>query len=239
LEGYAIAATKNQVFEAILIMMLRSLQAISRAFFMINLPSRVKFFIQDYKELEEIRDRFLTRVWYAAKRNNLTIPFPIRTLYHFHGPTTQAQDTSKKFAESWQSIPSFVPFDKPENLQTLSGDITLQHFGRGEKVVRQGYANNALFIIISGQAVMTVTNLTGREIEVLFLGAGEFFGEMTLFSSESSPVSIKAVEDLEVMMISANVVNQSIERQPGFAREISQILETRRKAVQSAWQPTS
>jgi hypothetical protein len=41
LEGYAIAATKNQVFEAILIMMLRSLQAISRAFFMINLPSRV------------------------------------------------------------------------------------------------------------------------------------------------------------------------------------------------------
>jgi hypothetical protein len=42
LEGYAIAATKNQVFEAILIMMLRSLQAISRAFFMINLPSRVQ-----------------------------------------------------------------------------------------------------------------------------------------------------------------------------------------------------
>jgi cation transport regulator len=41
LEGYAIAATKNQVFEAILIMMLRSLQAISRAFFMINLPSRI------------------------------------------------------------------------------------------------------------------------------------------------------------------------------------------------------
>jgi hypothetical protein len=41
LEGYVIAATKNQVFEAILIMMLRSLQAISRAFFMINLPSRV------------------------------------------------------------------------------------------------------------------------------------------------------------------------------------------------------
>jgi ribosomal protein S12 methylthiotransferase accessory factor len=43
LEGYAIAATKNQVFEAIVIMMLRSLQAISRAFFMINLPSRVKY----------------------------------------------------------------------------------------------------------------------------------------------------------------------------------------------------
>ncbi|PSB01414.1 mechanosensitive ion channel family protein [Merismopedia glauca] len=172
----------------------------------------VKFFMQDYGELEEIRDRFMTRVWYAAQRNNLTIPFPIRTLYHFHGPTTQDRETSKKFAESLQSIPSFVPLNKPENLQTLSGAITLQHFGRGEKVLRQGYANNALFIIIAGEAVMTVTDKSGREMEVLSLGTGEFFGEMTLFSSEASTVSIKAIEDLEVMMISADIINQTIDR---------------------------
>jgi hypothetical protein len=57
LEGYAIAATKNQVFEAILIMMLRSLQAISRAFFMINLPSRVSQTIHEHleKESQEVR----------------------------------------------------------------------------------------------------------------------------------------------------------------------------------------
>ncbi len=199
----------------------------------------VKFFIQDYGQLEEIRDRFVTRVWYASQRNNLTIPFPIRTLYHFHGPTLQSQQTSKKFAESWQSIPSFVPLDKPENPQNLSGDITLQHFGRGEKVLRQGYANNALFIIVSGQALMTVTAPSGQEIEVLSLKAGEFFGEMTLFSGEPSTISLKAIDDLEVMMISAHVVNKTIDRQPGFAREISQILEIRRKAVESALQPTS
>jgi hypothetical protein len=57
LEGYAIAATKNQVFEAILIMMLRSLQAISRAFFMINLPSRV----QEHEKW--IRDRLKIEVY--------------------------------------------------------------------------------------------------------------------------------------------------------------------------------
>jgi hypothetical protein len=57
LEGYAIAATKNQVFEAILIMMLRSLQAISRAFFMINLPSRVPLSLgQGYFKNEQERD---------------------------------------------------------------------------------------------------------------------------------------------------------------------------------------
>ena len=72
----------------------------------------VKFFIEDHAEVEEIRDRFVTRVWYAAQRNNLTIPFPIRTLYHFHGPTSVTKGPEKKFAEGLQSIPDFVPIDK-------------------------------------------------------------------------------------------------------------------------------
>jgi CRP-like cAMP-binding protein len=68
------------------------------------------------------------------------------------------------------------------------------------------------------------------------LKAGEFFGEMALFSGEVSPVSITAENDLEVMMISATVVNQMIERQPSFAREISQILEIRRRAIHTVKQ---
>ncbi|MBW4520370.1 MAG: mechanosensitive ion channel family protein [Scytolyngbya sp. HA4215-MV1] len=194
----------------------------------------VKFFIQDYGDLEEIRDRFMTRVWYAAQRNNLSIPFPIRTLYHFHGPTSQAQDISKKVAESLQSIPAFVPLDKEqENGQSFSQGIVLQHFGAGEKVVHQGDAGKALYIIVSGQAILSVTDELLREHEVLPLKAGEFFGEMALFSGELSPVSVTAANDLEVMMIASNVVNQMIERQPSFAREISQILEIRRRAIQS------
>lgn len=194
----------------------------------------VKFFIEDYGDLEEIRDRFMSRVWYAAQRNSLTIPFPIRTLYHFHGPTTAAQGTSKKLADSLQSVPAFVPLSQSDTLESLSDSISLQHFGAGEQVVRQGTINSALYIIISGQAVMTVKDSSGTIHEVLRLKAGEFFGEMTLFSSDSSPTSITALEDLEVMLLPAPIVNQMIDRQPSFAREISQILELRRRAVQEA-----
>jgi small-conductance mechanosensitive channel len=199
----------------------------------------VKFFIENYGDLEEIRDRFMTRVWYAAQRNRLSIPFPIRTLYHFHGPTSQAQGASKKFVKSMQSIPSFVPFDKPDSPHTHSQGTSLQHFGAGEKVVRQGQDSDDLYIIISGQALITVTDEVGQEHEVLLLQTGEFFGEMTLFSGETSMVSIKAIQDLEVMTLSTSVVNQMIERQPSFAREISQILEIRRAAVRSTLQPAA
>jgi len=134
-----------------------------------------------------------------------------------------------------QSIPAFVPLNQSKNSKTLSEGITLQHFGIGEQVVRQGYISNALYIIVSGQAVMTVMD-GGEKHDILPLKAGEFFGEMILFSGKLSPLSVTAVNDLKVVMISAPVVNQMIERQPSFAREISQILELRRQSIQSVKQ---
>ncbi|MEB3312098.1 MAG: mechanosensitive ion channel family protein [Snowella sp.] len=192
----------------------------------------VKFFIEDYAQLEEIRDRFVTRVWYAAQRNQLVIPFPIRTVYHYNGPTVQAKQQSQKVAESLQSIPAFVPLNKePQPLHNTSDGMLLQHFGAGEYIVKEGDEGHALYIIVSGQAKLLTTDLQGQEQDVLPLNIGEFFGEMALFSGETSPVSIAAVGDLEVMTLSLAVINQMIERQPSFAREIGQILEIRRRAI--------
>jgi CRP-like cAMP-binding protein len=121
--------------------------------------------------------------------------------------------------------------DKSTNGDTSSSGISLQHFGSGEKVIKQGSEHNSLYIVVSGSAMMTVRDSMDSDREMLMVKTGEFFGEMTLFSGEASPISVTAIDDLEVMMISANAVNQMIDRQPNFAREISQILETRRRVV--------
>lgn len=190
----------------------------------------VKFFINNYADIESIRDRFMSRIWYAAQRNNLTIPFPIRTLYHFHGPTAHAEG-SKKFSQSLQSLPSFVPLQNVDSMDNRSDGIELQHYGAGERVIVQGSSQSSLYIIITGQAVITIGDRHGQEQELLTVKSGEFFGEMTLFSGKTSPISVIAIADLEVMVISSQAVNQMIDRQPSFAREISQILETRRQLV--------
>jgi len=198
----------------------------------------VKFFIRDYGDVEQIRERFMTRVWYAAKRNNLTVPFPIRTVYHFHGPSSQQKGIDKKFSESLQAIPAFVPINREFDSQAapISG-IALQHFAAGEKVIRQGQVGQALYIIVAGLALMSSRDPDGHEREILSLRNGEFFGEMSLFSGEPSMVTVIASNDLEVMKISAAMVHQMIDRQPSFAREIGQILEIRRAAIQACSQP--
>ena len=166
----------------------------------------VKFFIRDYGDVERIRERFMTRVWYAAKRNNLTIPFPIRTVYNYHGPSSQQKGIDKKFSESLQAIQAFVPINREyESLAPATSSIAIQHF-------------------VAGLALMSSRDLDGHEREILSLRNGEFFGEMSIFS-------------LEVMKISAATVHQMIDRQPSFAREIGQILEIRRAAIQEGSQP--
>jgi len=193
----------------------------------------VKFFIDDYKNLEDIRDRFMTRVWYAAQRNKLTIPFPIRTLYHFHGPSANVDKTAQKFAENLQSSPVFVNIaSEDENLEELSQGVVLQHFGIGEKVIQFGDHGKALYIIVAGEAVISATDNAGEEHTIATVTRGEFFGEIALFSGEPSPVSVSVIEDLEVMVIYSDSVNKMIESKPSLAREIGQIIEVRRKAIQ-------
>ena len=46
-------------------------------------------------------------------------------------------------------------------------------------------------------------------------------------------VSIRAVEDLEVILIYSDVATMLIERKPGLAREIGQVMEARSKVIQS------
>jgi CRP-like cAMP-binding protein len=58
---------------------------------------------------------------------------------------------------------------------------------------------------------------------------------MALFSGEVSPVSVSAIEDLEILALSLPVVQKMIDRQPNFAREIAQVQEIRRRALQMAY----
>jgi small-conductance mechanosensitive channel len=123
----------------------------------------VKFFIRDYGDVERIRERFLTRVWYAAKRNNITIPFPIRTVYKFHGPSTQQKGIDKKFSESLQAIPPFVPINREyDSLAPATPGIALQHLAAAEKVIRQGQVGQALYIIVAGLALMSRRDFDGH-----------------------------------------------------------------------------
>jgi small-conductance mechanosensitive channel len=202
----------------------------------------VVFFIENYQNVLKLRDRVMTRIWYAAQRNNLTLPYPTSVVHRISEPPFKRlqrtpEQLQEQFTESLQSIPAFVPLAKNRDaLGEFSRGALIQKFAVGEKIVRAGEASQALYIIVTGRASISIVNQSGKEEEVLRLSPGEFFGEMTMFTEEPSPVSIMVVEDLEAIAIYSDVVDRMIESQPSLAREIGQIIEARRRAIQAVQQ---
>lgn len=193
---------------------------------------RVTFYIEEYQHQLRIRDEFQTRVWYANQRYNLRIPFPTREIYQAENPKAYAEKTSSQVTKSLESIPVLVRME-PDSLADLARGAILHNFAAGEEVIGEGEPVKALHLILAGKASITVKTESGQSQEIFALSRGDFFGEMALFTGQPSTVSIRAIEDLEVILIYSDIATVLIERKPSLAREIGQIMEARSKVVNS------
>jgi hypothetical protein len=192
---------------------------------------QVRFFLDDYDRQQEINDEFMTKVWYAARRNGLTIPFPTQTSFEYHMPSPEVQKGQSN-AEALAQIPVFVPLG-PEEMEELSRDAVRQDYGRGERIVHQGEPGDAMFLILSGTAVVAVKDEHGNEREVARLSRGEFFGEMALLTGEPRNASVTAADDLAVLAIYKEALGGMLARRPELAQEMAEIVEARRQGLRA------
>lgn len=192
---------------------------------------RVKLFLADYDKVPQIRDEFMTRVWYAADRNGLNIPFPIRTLYHNPPSKTNSSDIIRGYLEQLQTLPSFASAS-PDILEDLATVATERFFGEGEKAIAQGDKVESLYIIIKGEAVVTIQpNNATPAIEIAKLLPGEFFGESALSGKQTSTVTAIAMSDLELLVLPIEAVQVALENCTRLRQEIGIVMETRRRAI--------
>ncbi|MEZ5967076.1 MAG: mechanosensitive ion channel family protein [Planctomycetota bacterium] len=203
----------------------------TKAFNAYTIDYQVRLFVDELERMLDILDEFMTQVWYAARRNGLTIPFPIQTSFEYHlGPPKPAVRPSARDALS--RVPFLVPMSA-EELEALANDATVVNFGRGERVVHQGDAGDSLFVIRDGSAIVTISDEQGAEREVARLGRGEFFGEMALLTGETRTANVTALDDIEVIVIHKDALHGILARRPGLAQEMAEIVEARRQGLRA------
>lgn len=193
----------------------------------------VRLYLRDYERVPDIRDAFMTRVWYAAKRHQLTIPFPIRTLIHERAP--KEDYGVDRVVSELRSLPCFITIHA-EILEQLVANAEFKSFGQSERIIYQGQENVKLHFLLFGQVQMKVLNPANHEQEVLTLARGDFFGATALLSREPSAYSVVALSDVEVMVLEIEAMQVIIDRTPQLAREMDEIIEARQKAIQLAQQ---
>lgn len=192
---------------------------------------QVKFFVEDYARSMEINDEFMTRVWYAARRNGLEIPFPTQTSYEYRRELP-VDGTEPRLAEIVARIPLFEPLDPAERESLASASETLD-FGRGECIVQQGAPGDTLYVVLAGTALVTIRTADGTEREVARLSRGEFFGEMALLTGEPRTASVTALDDLLALVIHKDELQSVLLARPTLVQQMAEIVEVRRQGLRA------
>ena len=196
---------------------------------------KVRLFLSDYDRVPQIRDEFVTRVWYAAERNNLNIPFPIRTVYHNPPVKTNQSAVIESYVEQIKDLPTFSNVDETI-IRNLAQSARKRFFGAGEQAIAQGMHSDEFYAIIRGKAIVTISpEHSPKEIEIVELIEGDFFGESALSGKSISAITVTAISDLELLILPIEDVQQALEQSTKFRQEVGAIMESRRKARSPNW----
>lgn len=189
----------------------------------------VRYWITDFGRLLQIADDVNSRIWYELQRCHLTIPFPQRDV-----TLRTASDEQEKAAAELRRreifsvlrpLPVFAPLGD-EQIETLVAGADLQMFTRGETLVRQDERGESLFVIRSG-SVRIDKSVDGSATTIATIGAGDFFGEMSLLTGEPRTASIVAEEETQVVVVGKEAFAPVLAADTGLLVGLSAALEAR------------
>ena len=98
----------------------------------------------------------------------------------------------------------------------------------GETLTRQGAEGHWLYLILKGEVSVHVRSEEGLEKEVARLGAGDFFGEMSLMSGARRSATVVAETPVECYRLDRTAFQQIIRERPEIAEPVAEILARRR-----------
>jgi len=190
---------------------------------------RICFAAADFPDVGPIKELLQTRVWYAAQRHDLTIspptagPLPVAATPHEPEREPLPDEALRLFAH--------LGLNRPDGVGPTLSRGAVRRYAAGERVVAKGEALPGLFLILVGKVALAAQD-GGRE--VVRLGPGEFFGERALLTAGASDVTATALDDAELVVLSAETLRRLVEQSPRVVREIGQVMDARRRAMTDA-----
>jgi len=183
---------------------------------------RVRFWTNDFSRDSLARDQVRTAVYYALRRHGLEIPFPIQTEIHREPEFEPESARNDRVNEALQQVDLFQPLSIDERY-ALAARAGERLFGQGETIVRQGETGGSMYVVRRGR--VRVIEASGRELAVF--SAGGYFGEMSMLTGQPRTASVQAVEDSDVVELTAESLREVALVNPDVLRRISDVVAAR------------
>ena len=186
----------------------------------------IKYYMGNHSRINEINDAVRTNVWYALKRQGITIPFPIRTL-HLERRAMLPEQEERQEARAILRDEALFECLSDAQIESLVQQSQVANFGRGERVIREGAEGDSMFVLLRGAAKVSISR-NGASIPVATLSAGNCFGEMSLLTGERRTATVRAETDCHVMEISKPVMAEVLRDSPDCLERLSELLARRK-----------
>jgi len=103
-----------------------------------------------------------------------------------------------------------------EEHQMVIGTGRILNFAKGDLILREGEATNALYLIQSG-AVQVRKNLDAERYKQLKdLLAGDFFGDMSFLTGAERSADILALQDCQILEIERSDFDELVKEHPAI-----------------------
>ena len=187
---------------------------------------RVWFWVDDYDPDDRAQDQVRSYIYYALKRNNITIPYPIQVeMDAEEGGVVPVRTTVD--ADTLASAAFFSPLAAEERAALLAVARPVQ-YASGEAIVRQGQDAKSLFVVVRGEASVTLAGTSG---EVARLRKGDVFGEMSLLTGEARTATVTAATDCDLIEIDAEGFRSVVMANPSVLDHVASVTASRREGL--------
>lgn len=183
---------------------------------------QLRFYADDFGELDELAASVLSLLWYRLRREGFAIPFPTRTLHLTRSDAPSPADQAADVALLLGGIDFLRPLGEA-GVQRLAQLSSLQMFGAGETVIRQGEAGDSLYLIVAGEVAVQ----TAEAGEVARLSRGSFFGEMSLLTGEPRAATVIACADTTLLNVTHTAFATLLRTHEDVLRALSEALARR------------
>lgn len=127
----------------------------------------------------------------------------------------------------------FSAFPK-EALEDLLASTNLRSYQEGDIIVTEGEEGHSLFLLVSGEVKIFTRGERGEHLQLAELGAGDFFGEVSLLTGKPRTATITAKSVVNAIELTKNAVDGIAAEYPEVRTVLENFYENRAQATVEA-----
>ena len=190
----------------------------------------IKYYVRDYMIRDRIDADIRKAVWYAMRRNEIAIPFPVRAYQPYTPPAAQQQKISREeLMVRLRDVDILMPLSAAAH-ESIADSAEVHVYSKGETIIRRGTAGNSMFVIDSGRVSVRIPDESSVEVhEVAQLGEGDVVGEMALLTGETRTADVIALTDVVAIEIGKGALQPLLVAHPELADALSEQIAQRQE----------